>query len=181
MPTLANSVHLGEKAAMNTTTFLSGGCQCGEVRFRVSGHPGTPTLCHCRMCQKAASAPYLTLVGPGENPVEWTRGKPTWFQSSNAARRGFCRQCGTPLAYDAPDGLALCVIAFDTPDALPPVLAFGMEGKRAWVDRVAELPQRHTMDDIESAAFLAELVSYQHPDKDTVQWPPETQLTEDHS
>jgi hypothetical protein len=39
--------------------------------------------------------------------LEWTRGQPSWFQSSNAARRGFCENCGTPLAYDAPDGLAL--------------------------------------------------------------------------
>ena len=154
---------------------LTGGCQCGAVRFRVTGNPGTSSVCHCRMCQKASSAPFLALVGPGENPVSWTRGAPAWFQSSNKARRGFCAVCGTPLAYDAPDGLALCVIAFDEPDRVAPTIAYGTEGKRPWCDGVATLPQRVTMDDVDAAPFLRDLVSYQHPDHDTAAWPePET-------
>ncbi|MEM7067809.1 MAG: GFA family protein [Pseudomonadota bacterium] len=154
------------------TNTLSGGCQCGAVRFRVTGDPGTSSICYCRMCQKAAAAPYLALVGPGENSVEWVRGGPSWFQSSDAARRGFCSQCGTPLAYDAPDGLALSVVAFDDPDAVRPTIAYGVEGKRDWCDSVPDLPQRVTMDDVEAAPFLEGLVNYQHPDHDTELWPP---------
>ena len=150
-----------------TATTLSGGCQCGAVRFRVTGSPGTSSVCHCRMCQKASSAPFLALVGPGENPVAWTRGAPSWFQSSSAARRGFCAKCGTPLAYDAPDGLALCVIAFDNPDAVAPTIAYGVEGKRPWCDGVATLPERFTLDDVADAPVLDRVVSYQHPAPDT--------------
>lgn len=153
------------------TQSLSGGCQCGAVRFRVMGHPGIASVCHCRMCQKASAAPFLALVGPGENPVTWTRSAPSWFQSSSAVRRGFCKTCGTPLAYDAPDGLALCVIAFDDPDVVAPTIAYGIEGKRPWCDEVTNLPRRVTMDDVASAPFLDTLVSYQHPDRDTDSWP----------
>lgn len=153
-----------------TTQSLSGGCQCGAVRFRVTGHPGTSSVCHCRMCQKASAAPFLALVGPGENPVEWTRGAPAWFQSSSAARRGFCAQCGTPLAYDAPDGLALTVLTFDDPDAVAPTIAYGVEAKRPWCDTVPDLAARVTLDDIADAPFLDRLTSYQHPDHDTTEW-----------
>ena len=155
-----------------TLQTLTGGCQCGAVRFRVTGHPGTSSVCHCRMCQKASSAPFLALVGPGENPVEWTRGAPAWFRSSNFARRGFCAACGTPLAYDAPDGLALCVVAFDDPDAVAPTIAYGVEAKRPWCDAVPGLPERVTMDDIAAAPFLSEVVSRQHPDRETGDWKP---------
>ncbi|MBA89359.1 MAG: aldehyde-activating protein [Phyllobacteriaceae bacterium] len=155
-----------------TARTLSGGCQCGAVRFRVTGNPGTSSVCHCRMCQKASAAPFLALVGPGEKPVEWTRGAPAWFQSSSAARRGFCAACGTPLAYDAPDGLALTVIAFDDPDAVAPTIAYGVEGKRPWCDAVPDLPQRATLDDIGAAPFLDTLTNLQHPDHDTQEWPP---------
>ena len=76
----------------------SGGCQCGAVRYRFSQKPTGAHICHCRMCQKAFGGfygPLVTAFG-----VTWTRGQPTWFQSSNKVRRGFCAQCGTPLAYD---------------------------------------------------------------------------------
>jgi hypothetical protein len=152
---------------------LSGGCQCGAVRFRVSGEIGEASICHCRMCQKASGAHALALVGVKEATLEWTRGALTWFQSSNAARRGFCAGCGTPLAYDAPDGLALSVVAFDEPNLIMPAVAYGVEGKRVWADGLANLPEHHTIDDLHGAPFLATLVSYQHPDHDTEIWPPE--------
>ncbi|THF93347.1 MAG: GFA family protein [Sulfitobacter sp. SK025] len=157
---------------MSTQT-LTGGCQCGAIRFRLSGAPGTSSVCYCRMCQKASASQALALVSVGQASMQWTRGAPSWFQSSNAARRGFCSACGTPLAYDAPDGLALSVLAFDDPDTVPPVIAYGVEGKRPWCDSIPALPERHTMEDTEAVAFLETLVNYQHPDHDTRTWPPE--------
>lgn len=151
----------------------TGGCQCGAVRFRLTGAPGTSSVCYCRMCQKASASQALALVSVGEAYMEWTRGAPSWFQSSNVARRGFCEKCGTPLAYDAPDGLALSVLAFDNPDAVPPTIAYGVEAKRIWCDGIPALPERHTMEDAEAVAFLKVLVNHQHPDHDTQTWPPE--------
>jgi hypothetical protein len=153
---------------------FSGGCQCGSIRFTVSGVIGEASICHCRMCQKASSAHALALIGVKDATFKWTRGEPAWFQSSNAARRGFCAACGTPLAYDAPDGLALSVVTFDNPDLISPVVAYGIEGKLDWSDGLAKLPQQHTIDDLKDAPFLATLVSYQHPDHDTTVWPPKS-------
>ena len=149
----------------------TGGCQCGAVRFRVEGEMRDSSVCYCRMCQKASAAYALALVNTRGADLTWTRGEPSWFQSSNVARRGFCAACGTPLAYDAPDGLALAVIAFDDPDAVAPTIAYGIEGKRPWCDSVPGLPQRVTMDDIEAAPFLDTLTSFQHPDRETDEWP----------
>lgn len=145
----------------------SGGCQCGAVRFRIEGSLGRASICHCRMCQKAFGAFYAPLVSVEPRTLRWTRGAPRHFQSSNHVRRGFCEACGTPLTYEAPDGPALAIGAFDDPSAIAPVLQFGAEGKLAYVDRLAALPARESMDDPESAGFLATLVSYQHPDHDT--------------
>jgi hypothetical protein len=162
---------MAEKAMISR--IFSGGCQCGAVRFRVSGAIGEASICHCRMCQKASGAHALALVGVKDAAFEWTRGAPSWFASSNAARRGFCSACGTPLAYDAPDGLALSVVTFDQPNGITPVVAYGVEGKLKWADDLAHLPEHHTIDDLEDAPFLATLVSFQHPDYDTATWPPE--------
>ena len=102
------------------TKAKTGGCQCGAVRFRVEGALGDASICHCRMCQKAMGNFYAPLVSIKDGSLTWTRGAPSWFQSSNFAKRGFCATCGTPLAYDAPDGLALTIGAFDDPSDIAP-------------------------------------------------------------
>ncbi len=150
----------------------SGGCQCGAVRFRVEGQLGDVSVCHCRMCQKAFGGFYAPLVSTRGATVTWTRGERQTYRSSNFVDRGFCAKCGTPLTYEAPDGLALAIGAFDHPEAIVPVTQFGLESKLPYSDGIAALPAHHTVDDIEAAPFLRDLVSYQHPDHDTDVWPP---------
>ncbi len=150
----------------------SGGCQCGAVRFHVEGALGDASVCHCRMCQKAFGAFYAPLVSVGNAKLTWTRGAPKTFKSSSAASRGFCAECGTPLTYEAPDGVALAIGAFDRPQDIAPVMQWGVEAKIDYVDHIHELPANHTLADPAAAPFLRELHSYQHPDRDTDVWPP---------
>jgi hypothetical protein len=155
-----------------TTETHSGGCQCGAVRFRVEGTLGDASVCHCRMCQKAFGSFYAPLVSTRGANLVWTRGAPKRFQSSSAAARGFCADCGTPLTYEAPDGVALAIGAFDKPEQIAPRIQWGVEAKLTYVDHIHELPQEHTLSDTTAAPFLVDLVSYQHPDHDTDRWPP---------
>ena len=159
--------------SLDNKPVYSGGCQCGAVRFRVEGALGDASVCHCRMCQKASGNFYLPLVSVRGAKLEWTRGEPKKFRSSNFAFRGFCGECGTPLTYEAPDGIALAIGAFDDPSGLAPVIQWGIESKLPYVDHVPELPGEVTMADQGAADFLATLVSYQHPDHETETWPPE--------
>jgi hypothetical protein len=159
--------------SLDNRPVYSGGCQCGAVRFRVEGALGDASVCHCRMCQKAAGNFYLPLVSARGAKLSWTRGAPKHFRSSNHVRRGFCGDCGTPLSYEAPDGVALAIGAFDHPEEILPTVQWGVEAKLPYVDRIPDLPGEETMADIASAPFLTDLVSYQHPDYDTETWPPE--------
>lgn len=155
-----------------TEPVRTGGCQCGRVRFRLTGTPAETSVCHCRMCQKAFGAYYAPLVNIGLAELVWTRGGPEYFQSSNHVRRGFCERCGTPMTYETPDGISISAGSFDDPASLPPLVQFGAEGKLAFVDLLHRLPQRRTLDDVASAPFLGDIVSNQHPDHDTGIWPP---------
>lgn len=153
--------------SLDNTPRYSGGCQCGAVRFRVTGALGDASVCHCRMCQKAAGNFYLPLVAIGKARLEWTRGEPKKFRSSSEVFRGFCAECGTPLTFEAPDGVALAIAAFDKPEEIAPTIQWGTEGKLPYVDTIHELPGKDTMADLPSAHYLSDLVSYQHPDHDT--------------
>lgn len=151
----------------------SGGCQCGAVRFHVTGTLDDASICHCRMCQKAFGAYYAPLVSTRGAALVWTRGTPARYRSSNLVARGFCAQCGTPLTYEAPDGVALAAGAFDDPAALPPHIQYGVEGRLPFTGSLHALPARRTEEDIAAQAFLSRIVSFQHPDHDTPAWPPE--------
>jgi hypothetical protein len=156
-----------------TDTTYTGGCQCGAVRFRVRGVLKDSSICHCRMCQKAFGAYYAPLVSTRGAQLAWTRGEPKRFRSSNFVSRGFCAECGTPLTYEAMDGVAIAAGAFDDPSLVAPTVQFGIEGKIDFVDRLHTLPGLRTEDDAEAAPFILQIVSCQHPDHDTATWPPE--------
>ena len=159
--------------SLDNRPVYTGGCQCGAVRFRVEGALGDASVCHCRMCQKASGNFYLPLVSVRGARLDWTRGEPKRFRSSSATWRGFCADCGTPLTFEAPDGVALAIATFDDPAGIAPTIQWGVEAKLPYVDAIPKLPSEETMGDVSSAPYLAELVSYQHPDHDTDQWPPE--------
>lgn len=163
-----------------TESVYSGGCQCGAVRFRISGVLKDPSICHCRMCQKAFGNFCAPLVSVTTVDFAWTRGEPKYFPSSNYVKRGFCGNCGTPLCYEAPDGVGIAIGAFDEPGRVKPIVQFGVEGKVAYVDHLHELPAHDTMDDIEAAPFLSDIVSHQHPDHDTTDWTPHEAQVPDH-
>lgn len=151
----------------------SGGCQCGAVRFRVEGALSNASICHCRMCQKAFGAFYAPLATVPAGGLTWTRGAPKRWRSSNHVLRGFCGDCGTPLTFEAPDGVALAIGAFDQPEEVAPTVQYGIEAKMPYVDAIPALRGATTEEDISEASYLADLESFQHPDHDTDQWPPE--------
>lgn len=156
---------------LDNRPIYTGGCQCGAVRFRVEGAMGSASICHCRMCQKAFGNFYAPLVSMREARLEWTRNEPKRFQSSNHVKRGFCPECGTPLTYEAPDGVALAIGAFDAPEEIEPTIQWGIEKRLPYVDELANLPGYKTERDPESIEFVRTMISYQHPDYDTESWP----------
>ena len=160
--------------SLDNRPHYSGGCQCGAVRFHVDGKLGAASVCHCRMCQKAFGNFYAPLVSVHrDSRLVWTRGEPKRFRSSNFGLRGFCGDCGTPLTYEAPDGVALAIAAFDEPEEIAPTMQWGLEGKLPYVDSIHELEGYSTEEDPDAADFVNDIVSFQHPDHDTETWPPE--------
>jgi hypothetical protein len=155
---------------------ITGGCQCGAVRYRVETELENPHLCHCRMCQKAAGNYFMPLAGAPREKIVISRGEPGWFHSSDIVRRGFCRECGTPLFFDPLDSGHLLVTlgSLDDPARHRPVSEDSVESRVPFVPVWAGTRQKVTGDD-----FTAEQIdairdsNHQHPDRDTDHWPPE--------
>lgn len=153
---------------MSTIRGHSGGCQCGAVRFRVRQF-GRASICHCRMCQKAFGGFFGPLVTAVE--LEWTRGKPTRFKSSNLNWRGFCRDCGTPLSYEHPGGIEISIGSLDDPSAAPPTVQTNFSRRQAVFDGLTDLPQLSEEEIASHNEYNCKVRSCQHPDNDTENWP----------
>lgn len=126
------------------------------------------------MCQKAFGSffgPFVTAFD-----VEWTRGEPKYFESSDKIKRGFCSHCGTPLTYEEIDRppeqqVEIAIGAFDDPTVAAPVIQVNMNDKLPFFDGLTSLPVR-TQYSEGWLEFMETLTTHQHPDHDTAAWTP---------
>ncbi|HNR77365.1 MAG TPA: GFA family protein [Parvularculaceae bacterium] len=154
---------------------VSGGCQCGAVRYHTDVMLDNSHLCHCRMCQKAVGNIFAALVATPKSALRWTRGAPAEFQSSDHAMRGFCAACGTPLYYKALDNdrINLTIGSLDKPEKFAPKIQMSMESRLSWFETLAALPDEGETGAGDNADWAAsiERSNRQHPDCDTDEWP----------
>jgi len=82
---------------------LSGGCQCGAVRYEVSAEPLEVYVCHCRECQKqSASAFGISVIVPALAFVLKRGHLKTWTRltdSGGILECMFCVACGSRIRH----------------------------------------------------------------------------------
>lgn len=155
---------------------ITGGCQCGAVRYALHQQPHDPHICHCRMCQKAFGAYFAPLAGVLSENFELTRGTLATFMSSDQTTRGFCRDCGTPLTFQYVHSkhIAIALGSLDDPAKIKPEHQYGIEGRVPWFAALPGLPgDKTTEEDEPDLAARIAASTHQHPDHDTPSWPPE--------
>jgi hypothetical protein len=130
-----------------TSLCITGGCQCGTVRYQLTAPLQYMHFCHCRMCQRAVGGPFAALGAVPRGAHRWTRGVPALFASSSVARRGFCKDCGTPLSFEYLDSthINLTLCSLDDPSAFPPERHFGIESQQPWLHLADDWPREGTL------------------------------------
>jgi hypothetical protein len=83
---------------------ITGGCQCGAVRYEISGNRLSLYACHCRECQKqSASAFGISAIFPRLG-LRVTQGAPKWWSrptdSGYTLDCAFCADCGSRLWHE---------------------------------------------------------------------------------
>jgi hypothetical protein len=146
---------------------MTGGCQCGAVRYALHSEPTHASICHCRMCQKAFGSYFAALTGVPKTDLAWTKGHPGIFRSSEAVERGFCRDCGTPLTYCQVETDRICISigSLDAPGRVMPEIQYGIESRLPAFEALHRLPGITTEEDT-PPEVLAKMASHQHPDQD---------------
>lgn len=98
----------------------TGGCLCGAVRYEVRGPLRDIVNCHCTMCRRLHGAfGAHSKARKADIDIVEDDGL-AWYATSDRARRGFCRACGSNLFWEPVDQDATGIVAgtLDPPTGL---------------------------------------------------------------
>jgi hypothetical protein len=139
------SASIGEEEVAVTVRLpefpIEGGCQCGDVRYRVTGAPLAVYICHCRDCQRLSGAAFSMSMPIARDRVELLQGELSAFDkaadSGRVVRMLGCARCGIKVwnePLSAPDMLVLKPGSLDDPGWAVPVGNIWTESRMPWVD-----------------------------------------------
>ena len=123
------------------TENLEGGCDCGEVRYRLLSGPLFVHCCHCRWCQRETGASFALNALIETDRVERLAGDPELVRTPSESGYGQliarCPKCRIALwshyAGAGPAASFVRVGTLDDPDRLPPDLHIFTRSKQAWM------------------------------------------------
>jgi hypothetical protein len=127
---------------MVSTIGKTGGCQCGSIRYQLSGEAKMLYACHCRDCQKQSSSAFgmsliiarenLRLSKGGETLRSWdTRG-----DDGEVKRCYFCPDCGSRIYHGSErDDADISIKAGSLDDTgwLRPVAHIWLHSAQPWI------------------------------------------------
>ncbi|RYC32796.1 GFA family protein [Lichenibacterium minor] len=106
---------------------FTGGCLCGDLRFRTSGQPLRVGLCHCIDCRKHHGALFYAAAIFPEGSVE-IEGEHRDFRG-----RHFCPTCGSSVFARVPGEIEVHLGSFDEPDRFTPSYENWTARREAWL------------------------------------------------
>ena len=120
---------------------LSGGCRCGEVRYRLAASAMPPVYCcHCLDCQTWSGTAFTQQVVVMESQIEVTQGETVTYRRTNesgaVSTQQFCGTCHTRLWNTnsrRPEGAVLRAGTLDASETLSPRAHIWVKRKQPWI------------------------------------------------
>lgn len=99
---------------------FTGKCDCGKVSFEVEDVKKSVTICHCGQCRRTSGHLWASTYAPYDSVRFLSDESLEWYVSSDFAKRGFCKSCGSSLFYrmNDEDGIAIAAGCIEPPTGL---------------------------------------------------------------
>jgi len=139
---------------------LTGGCQCGSLRYEITQAPNLVYACHCTECQRLTGSAFsmglvimteaFALTGTEPRPIQRTA------DSGRTLTRWVCPECGTSICNGSDPGSAspgerrvVRAGTLDDTSWLRPIVHFWTRSAQPWVT----LPKGSVKFDTQPAEF----------------------------
>jgi hypothetical protein len=121
------------------TETLTGGCQCGALRYEIAAEPLAFYVCHCTECRRQSASAFGLSILFRQDALRITLGalkewrRPTASGGALACR--FCPDCGTRICHEAPgEGIvSLKSGTLDDPGRFAPAAHIWTRSALPWV------------------------------------------------
>ena len=119
----------------------TGGCQCGAVRYELTGEPLAPIICHCTECQKQTSSAFGMTLPVAKRDFRLVSGSLNqWRRMADSGRElacFFCPECGSRVYHSSslgPDYWHLKPGTLDDTSWLAPVAQVWTDSAQPWLE-----------------------------------------------
>jgi hypothetical protein len=142
------------------TEAILGGCQCGAVRYAITGPPPPCHACHCRECRKQSASAFGLSLAVRRADFVVTGPVRRWDRATDLGTRTsgvFCTHCGSRVFHvdsPAPDMVSVKGGSLDDPTLATPTAHLWVSRKLDWVMLDPALPTHVTQPD-DMAAWRA--------------------------
>lgn len=130
---------------------VTGGCLCGAIRYEADRSAFRTGCCHCRMCQKATGAPFISFIHVPNSAFRYTLGEPKNYTTTEISDASFCGGCGTTIMIkyypEYYDSYVVLSATLDNPNEFPPERHSGTESQMHWLKLDDGLPRTRHVDD----------------------------------
>lgn len=133
---------------------ISGGCLCGQVRYRASAEPMFVGVCHCATCQKESGSAFNIVVALPRPALSIEGDVQTYSRKGDSGQEvhsHFCPNCGSTLLSEPalmPGAAMLRAGTLDDRSWLKPTMEIYCDSSQPWVSlggglqRFAKMPSR---------------------------------------
>ena len=116
---------------------LTGGCNCGAVRFEVTAPLVLASYCHCRRCQRRSGAAASANAHPAPDAFRIVAGEDRLrvWKPDDGGEKWFCGDCGSSLFGrnpQHPDPIGIRMGAFDTEPGIRPSVRQFVSSAASW-------------------------------------------------
>jgi hypothetical protein len=120
------------------TVGATGRCECGGVRYCVSGDLRDVYDCHCGRCRRITGHYLAATAAPTDQVTLLAARTLTWYAPDETVEYGFCNHCGSTLFWRAhanPESLSIAAGTLDAPTGLRTTKAW-------WVAEASDYHER---------------------------------------